>query len=263
LVPRGGLQRHAWRGESGCLHLRAVWPLRWAARVNLSVRDAANLLRVSERVVYRWIREGSIPFRLVNDHYRFHRSELLEWATSRGLRVAAEEFHEPDASGSVAARLNEALDTGGVHYDVPATDATSLLRAVVARMPIEEADRGTICDFLAAREALGSTGVGEGIAIPHVRNPIVLHVPRPAVTLCFLRQPVEFAAIDGKPVDTVFSVVSPTIRSHLALLSRIAAALHDPGFKQAVLARAPRERLLAEARRVEGALDAAKGAGAP
>jgi PTS system nitrogen regulatory IIA component len=231
--------------------------------VNLTVRDAAKLLRTSERVVYRWIRERSIPFHFVNDHYRFHRSELLEWATSRGLRVAAEEFHEPDGGGSAAPRLNEALETGGVHYDVPATDAASLLRAVVERMPIEEADRDTICDFLVAREALGSTGVGEGIAIPHVRNPIVLHVPHPAVTLCFLRQSVDFAAIDGKPVDTVFSVVSPTIRSHLALLSRIAAALHDPEFKKAVLARAPREQLLAEARRIEDALDAAKGSTSP
>jgi PTS system nitrogen regulatory IIA component len=237
--------------------------LRWAARVNLTVRDAAKLLRTSERVVHQWIRERSIPFRRVNDHYRFHRSELLEWATSRGIRVAPEEFHEPDANGSVLPRLHEALETGGVHYDVPATDAASLLRAVVERSPIEEADRGTICDFLVAREALGSTGVGEGIAIPHVRNPIVLHIPRPAVTLCFLRQPVEFAAIDGKPVHTVFSVVSPTIRNHLALLSRIAAALHDAAFKQAILGRAPRERLLAEARRVEDGLDAAKGAAAP
>jgi PTS system nitrogen regulatory IIA component len=231
--------------------------------VKLTVRDAAKLLRTSERAVYRWVREKSIPFHRVNDHYRFHRSELLEWATSRGLHVAAEEFHEPDATGSAAPRLGEALETGGVHYDVPAIDAASLLRAVVERMPIEAADRSVICDFLVAREALGSTGVGEGIAIPHVRNPIVLNVPRPAVTLCFLHQPVDFAAIDGKPVDTVFSVVSPTIRSHLALLSRIAAALHDRDFKQAVLARAPRERIMAEARRVEDALQAGKAAASP
>jgi PTS system nitrogen regulatory IIA component len=126
-------------------------------------------------------------------------------------------------------------------------------------MPIDSAERGLVCDFLLAREALGSTGVGDGIAIPHVRNPIVLNVDRSAVTLCFLKKAVDFDAIDRKPVDTIFSVVSSTIRGHLFLLSRIAAALHDPKFKQSVLKRAPAEEILGEARRVEGSLAPPKG----
>jgi PTS system nitrogen regulatory IIA component len=141
---------------------------------------------------------------------------------------------------------------------VAGTDRASVLRSVVERMPIDPADRGVLCDFLLAREALGSTGIGEGIAIPHVRNPIVLNVDRPSVTLCFLETAVEFDAIDGQPVDTIFSVVSSTIRGHLFLLSRIAAALHDARFKGAVLERGTKEAILAEARRVEGGLAAPK-----
>ena len=50
-----------------------------------------------------------------------------------------------------------------------------MLRAVVARMPLaDEGDRELLLDVLLAREAMGSTGVGDGIAIPHVRNPVVL-----------------------------------------------------------------------------------------
>jgi len=146
-----------------------------------------------------------------------------------------------------------------VHYDVPGEDRGSVLRAVVERMPIDVADRSLLCDFLLAREALGSTGVGEGIAIPHVRNPIVLNVDRPSITLCFLRTAVDFDAIDGKPVGTIFSVVSSTIRGHLFLLSRIAAALHDPGFKAAILRHATKDEILAGARRVEATLGAPKG----
>src|SRR5438034_985186 len=62
------------------------------------------------------------------------------------------------------------------------------------------------------REALQSTGVGDGIAIPHVRNPIVLHVSRPMITLCFLERPIDFGALDGKPVHVLFSLISPTVR---------------------------------------------------
>lgn len=229
----------------------------------LTVRDAAKLLHASEQAIYRWIREKSIPFHRVDDQYRFNRSELLEWATSRGLRVSAEEFHEPNANGSAMPSFADALATGGVHDGVAGADREAVLRAVVQRMPIEAADRDMLCDFLLAREALGSTGVGEGIAIPHVRNPIVLHVDRPSITLCFLDKAVDFEAIDGKPVHTIFSLVSPTIRGHLSLLSRIAAALHDPEFKRAILKRAPQDAILAEARRVEGGLATRKDSRSP
>jgi PTS system nitrogen regulatory IIA component len=98
---------------------------------------------------------------------------------------------------------------------------------------------------------LGSTGVGDGIAVPHVRNPIVPHVPRPSVTLCFLEQPVAFAALDGKPVSVLFTVISPTLRGHLYLMARLAFALLDPEFKRIVLQQSSREHILQAARLVE------------
>ena len=55
---------------------------------------------------------------------------------------------------------------------------------------------------LLAREALGSTGIGDGIAMPHVRNPIVLPVDAPIVSLCYLEEAVAVGAVDGKPVRT-------------------------------------------------------------
>jgi PTS system nitrogen regulatory IIA component len=221
--------------------------------MKLTVRDAARMLHVSEDVVYRWIREEGIPVHRVNDHFRFHRAEVLEWATSRGIRVSSDEFRGPVANGTEQPRLSKALEAGGIHYGVGGSTRESVLRAVVKLMPIEDDDRDLVFDFLVAREALGSTGVGDGIAIPHVRNPVVLHVSQPAITLCFLQNPVDFAAIDGRPVDTIFSLVSRTIRSHLYLLSRLSAALLDKGFKDAVVRRAPREQILAEARRLESA----------
>jgi PTS system nitrogen regulatory IIA component len=230
--------------------------------MKITVRDAAKMLNVSERVIYGWIREQSIPVHRVNDNYRFHRAELLEWATSRGIRVSSDEFGgEPTDS---APTLSVALEAGGVHHRVGGSSRESVLRAVIALMPVEEDDRDLVYDFLLAREALGSTGVGDGIAIPHVRNPVVLHVPRPAITLCFLDEPVDFQAIDGKPVHTVFSLVTQTIRSHLFLLSQLSAALHDKTFKEAILRRASRDDILREARRVQGSLrPPAKGSSDP
>jgi PTS system nitrogen regulatory IIA component len=118
------------------------------------------------------------------------------------------------------------------------------------RLP-DGVDREFLFRVILAREELASTGIGDGIAIPHVRNPVVLHVTQPLITLCFLEKPVEYAALDGKPVGVLFGVISPTVRAHLHLLSRLTFALRDPGFKSAILRQALREEILAEADRIE------------
>src|SRR6266403_1250137 len=117
------------------------------------------------------------------------------------------------------------------------------------------ADADMLVDVMLAREAAGSTAVGDGIAIPHVRAPIVQNGVAPAIALCTLAQPIDFGARDGKPVHTLFLLVTPTVSVHLLMLARLAAALHDREFKSAVLRRAPAEEILAHAHR----LDAAKG----
>ena len=95
-----------------------------------------------------------------------------------------------------------------------------------------------------ARESLGSTAIGNGIALPHVRNPVVMHVPQPMVTLCFLEHPVEFDAMDGQPVHTLFTMLSPTVRAHLQMLARLSFALRQTEFAEAISRRGSREEIL-------------------
>lgn len=220
--------------------------------MKLTVRDAAQMLNVSEKSIYRWIKQGVIPAYQINDQYRFNRAELLEWATSRRINVSPDIFAEPEGGDTPSPNLSEALAAGGIHYRLGGFDKASVLEAVVDVMKLpEEVDRKFLYQVLLAREALGSTGIGDGIAIPHVRNPIVLHVLRPMVTLCFLEQPVEFGALDGQAVSTLFTLISPTVRAHLHLLSRLGFALRDTDFKAAVTQQASREQILETLKRVE------------
>ncbi|MGE0683886.1 MAG: PTS sugar transporter subunit IIA, partial [Candidatus Binatia bacterium] len=227
-------------------------------KMQLVVRDVAHLFKVSEKTVYRWIDQGILPAYRINDQYRFNRAELLEWATSRRMNVSPEIFAEPESSAALLPGLVDALQAGGIFYRIGGTNKETVLRAVVEtlRLP-EEVDRDFLLRVLLAREALESTGIGDGIAIPHVRNPVVLHVSRPMITLCFLEQAVDFGALDGKPVSIVFSLISPTVRAHLRLLSRLSFALQDPSFKAVVMRQASRDEILAEARRVEVGLSTA------
>jgi len=223
--------------------------------MKLTVRDAAQMLNVSEKSVYRWIKQGVIPAYQINDQYRFNRAELLEWATSRKISVSPEIFAEPEGGDTPPPQLSEALLAGGIYYRMGGSDKASVLQAVVDVMKLpDEVDRNFLYQVLLAREALGSTGIGDGIAIPHVRNPIVLHVLRPMVTLCFLERPVEFGALDGKAVSTLFTFISPTVRAHLHLLSRLGFAMRDKEFKAAVIQQAAREQILETLKRAELAM---------
>jgi nitrogen PTS system EIIA component len=220
--------------------------------MELTVQDAARLLGTPENDIYRWVNAGEIPFYRINEQPRFNRAELLEWATCRRMPIAVEVFQENGESTQSGPGLVEALKAGGVHTGVPGTDRESVLRAVVAllRLP-DTVDREHLVQVLLAREAMGSTGIGEGIAIPHVRNPVVLNGAPASITLCYLATPIVFGAIDGQPVHTIFSMISPTIRGHLRLLARLSWALHAPRFKAAVLRRAPEAEIVEEAAAIE------------
>ena len=223
--------------------------------MNLTVRDVCSLLSVSENTVYRWIDQGILPANRIDNQYRFNRAELLEWATARRLKVSADLFNGSASEAARVASLTAALEAGGIVHDLCGTDKPSVFRAIVEHLHLpDNLDRELLVLMLLARERLQSTGIGDGIAIPHVRNPILLHVVRPSVMLCFLAQPIAFDAIDGKPVHALFTLVCPTVQVHLGLLARLSFALQDERLKRVLAEQGKREDVLAEVRRIEQAV---------
>jgi PTS system nitrogen regulatory IIA component len=223
--------------------------------MQLTVKDVANLLKVNEKTIYRWLKKGELPVYRVGDHYRFNRAELLEWVTSRQINVSADIFHEPENLQVPMYSLSDALTFGGIYYRTEGGNKKSAVKNVVELMKLPpEVDREFLLQVLLAREAMASTAIGDGIAIPHVRNPIVLHITEPIVSLCFLEKPIDFNSLDGKPVNCLFTLISPTVKTHLYLLSRLAYALRDTGFRSVIKKQGSREEIFSEIARIESSL---------
>jgi len=128
--------------------------------------------------------------------------------------------------------------------DLSAPSKSALLQILAAEAaarlgrPEEE-----VLSALQAREALGSTALGRGIALPHAR---LDGIEAPVALLARLRKPVEFEAKDGEPVDLVFLVIWPTeaTEGFLPALSDICRVLREPQVpRQLRQAKSPQEAL--------------------
>ena len=221
--------------------------------MQLTVREAASYLHVDEATVRRWIQRRGLPVHPVNERLYLNAIELWEWATENGIPVSRTLLEQAQRQPERVPPLSELLSAGGIHHDVGGRDKLGVLREIVRRLPLPpEIDREGLVTTLEAREAMGSTGIGDGIAIPHVRNPILLHVTAPFVTLCLLREAVDFDAVDGRPVHALFTVVSANVPGHLRILGSLGFVLHDEELRRLLSERAPGADLLARVRVVEG-----------
>jgi PTS system nitrogen regulatory IIA component len=214
--------------------------------MQLTVRQAAGYFGVGEDQVRRWIANRGLPVHRANERMHLNAIEVWEWAVERGIPVSRSLLDEARRAPEDVPPLLALLAEGGVYRDVEGSDKGSVLASIVARLPLpQEVDREHLLAVLEAREEMGSTGIGQGIAIPHVRNPILLHVDHPLVALFLLRHPVDFDSIDSLPVHAVFLVVSSSIPVHLRILAELGFALRDPGLRELLRGRAPSEQILA------------------
>ncbi len=129
------------------------------------------------------------------------------------------------------------LQPADMHLGVRAADKPAALAALARLAP---GDPAALLSRLNAREALGSTGVGGGIAMPHARIDGLSGVRAWFIRLA---RPIEFAAIDGGKVDLLFLLLSPSgdDQAHLAALAALSRRLRAPGVAAALRAAAKPE----------------------
>ncbi len=127
--------------------------------------------------------------------------------------------------------LGEILATADVALDADVSDRDGLLELaamlIARRRGLSAREVGS---ELAARERLGSTALGRGVALPHAR---IVGLARPVAVFVRTRQPIAFAAADGKPVSSFLVLLVPAqaTDTHLKLIAEAAALFSDPNFR--------------------------------
>ena len=148
--------------------------------------------------------------------------------------------------------LADLIERGGFYRDVRGTTPREVLSALIKALPsIPSVSQDLLLNAMLEREALMSTSVGYGIALPHPRNPLVWSGSEQFVTLAFLEHPVDWHSLDGQLVDTLLLIVSASAKQHLQTLSKINYFCRQENFKKLLRERANQEELLRFIREAE------------
>jgi len=145
-------------------------------------------------------------------------------------------------------QLQSILTPGRTFFGVPGSSKKRALENTAGYIcnDISSMDDIELFNHLIARERLGSTGLGHGIAIPHCR---IKNCHTITGTLVKLKQPIDFDAIDGQPVDLMFVLLVPEQAQdeHLQALAMLAEKFNDADFCQRLRMAEDSEQLFSQA----------------
>lgn len=146
----------------------------------------------------------------------------------------------------------EMIRRGGVYYNVGGSTPSDVLSQAVSSIELPaDLDRRRLLEAILQRESLMPTALGNGIAIPHPRSPMIFDPAAQSVCVLFLKSPVQWAALDRLPVSVLFLILSADARSHLALLAELTHLSRTQEFRQHLAQRPSTEELIGYIKKAE------------
>lgn len=238
--------------------------------MDLKIKDVAELLNISETTIRRWLLNGKIPAYKLNSQYRFSRIEIENWMMNRKLgfsqesadlrsATGEEQIYPPKSesqgqSGVHQFSLYRAINRGGVHHNVKGETKEEVIRnAMELIAPALRLDPAVLSELLIDREKLMPTAFNNGIAVPHARE-CLQKVPFDLVAVVFPEQPIEYGALDEKPVEILFFLFAGGDKNHLHLLAKIAHFSSNEKALQMIKSRPEKAKLMEFIREWEGKL---------
>ncbi|MGB9604072.1 MAG: PTS sugar transporter subunit IIA [Verrucomicrobiia bacterium] len=143
--------------------------------------------------------------------------------------------------------ISDLLSPATIELNLNQTERDELLQALVSKIPDlknrPEAQE-TLLRAIIERESLHSTGIGDGIALPHARNALVGLVEHPVIVFGRHKDGIPYGAIDGEPAKLFFLIVAPNVTQHLHILARISRILRQPGITKSLLSANTPEKVI-------------------
>jgi PTS system nitrogen regulatory IIA component len=208
--------------------------------MDLTIKDVAKLFNISEATIHHLLLQNKIPSYCINGEHRFGVNEIENWMLHFDLKQLQESIGcdkqiypldnqkqqvqaEASASGGmVQFCLYRAIHQGNVLSNIKGSRKQEVITAVTKIVaPKLNVDAEVLAELLIDREELSPTALGNGLAVPHTREAMAKG-PFDMVFIVYPEAPLEYGALDSKPVHTLFFLFAGSDKAHLQLLAKLA-----------------------------------------
>jgi PTS system nitrogen regulatory IIA component len=142
--------------------------------------------------------------------------------------------------------LAKLVKRGGIYHKVPGSNRQEIMSNVIDKLPsLSPNKKIALLQAVMEREALMSTGVENGIAMPHPRTPMLEDGEDPFVAIAFPLSSPDWNTPDNSKVNTIFLIVSESPKQHLGVLSKINFLCQQEKFFSHLCERSPKEKIIA------------------
>jgi nitrogen PTS system EIIA component len=228
--------------------------------MDLKIKDVADLLNVSETTIRRWVSDGKIPTYRINQQYFFSRAEIENWVISHKLdtthgispfghrnevdALTALNSSRSSTAGSKQFSLFRAIHKGDVLQNLVGETKEDIIRLTMRQVATQlHVDADVMTDLLLDREHLMPTALNNGIGAPHTRDSL-LDAHHDVVVVVFPDKPLDYGALDGNPVHTLFFLFACEDKRHLHLLAKIAHLSSQPNVLEFLKTKPSKDLLL-------------------
>ena len=199
---------------------------------NMSLEELAKHIGMDVREVYKLADRGALPGQKVGGQWRVNRAQVTEWLQQEAHTLSPEQLVKLERAmggGDEGAIVGNRLGIEAIDMHMNAKTKPSVLRALVklAERTGLLYDKKGLLDSVVERETLGSTGLPNGLAIPHPRQPMPYATAEPLICLGRVQAGIFFEARDGVMSDLFVLICSHEDRQHLQVLARLMRMFDD------------------------------------
>ncbi len=197
----------------------------------LTTRELADYMKLNEKTILKMAQKGELPGVKIGSQWRFYLEAIDQYLQKDIMHTPEDELDSIINTASRIIPLSRLFEEALIELDMEAGTIEEVLQelANIAGLAGVTRDKENLYTQLQDREKMLSTAVGNGIAIPHLRNPSPILFKKPNILMARSKEGVDFHAPDKKKVHLFFMTCAPTMAVHLRLLAKISKLLHIEG----------------------------------
>ena len=195
----------------------------------MTLAEVSRYLKLSEKTVQKMVKNGEIPCTKIANQWRFYKSMIEDWLASQMELTSRASISMLIEDENIFMPISRLISEDLILMDLKADtrDAALAEMADAAYAANIISDREQVLKKLLEREKLSTTGVGEGLALPHLRRPSARLVREPRIIIAVSKKGIEYDSFDGNPVYVLLMILSDNEAVHLRILSKISRLLRD------------------------------------